>query len=273
MKTSEPAPDRIVKWLATALVVISLAGISLSLLGIFGGVLGTGVLYFWPNPTQPALHWVAPPPTSTPIIFADSRATATVQKKKKTPAVQTTMAEAEPAYPAPQTSETAPLTATLMTPSAASATLTPPPLISETSLAGPTVPPTLSSQNPTTVLTPTATSAVSPSISTATAPPPSPTSTTTPVITIELVALTNPVVRGSNASITVKTLPNQVCMISYVQPDSEEPAIQELSPVMSEANGLCSWEWFIAADTPLGTATITLTVDAISNTYLFQIIN
>jgi len=27
--------------------VISLAGISLSLLGIFGGVLGTGVLYFW----------------------------------------------------------------------------------------------------------------------------------------------------------------------------------------------------------------------------------
>ncbi len=245
----------IAKTIAALLALISLAGILFSLCALSAGALGTGFLYFSPKTDQPTQQLITPPPTSTPRSASTRTLTPTPHKKQRTSTALPTVTSTS--TPVPSTS----------TPGA-SATNLPPTPTSATATTAAAFTPTL--VNPTTGFSPTPSRTPLPSATTS--PLASATQTLSSPVFIDFVSLTTAVTRGNYAVIEVKTLPAQICSISYHMPDGEEMVSQELSPVMSGSDGICTWEWFIFDDLSLGIGIIQVSVGQVSNTYTIQII-
>lgn len=70
--------------------------------------------------------------------------------------------------------------------------------------------------------------------------------------------LTSPVVRGSNASLTVKTNPGSACAISVVY-NNVASTDSGLTPKTADSFGTVSWTWTVGASVPVGTWPVKVT--------------
>jgi hypothetical protein len=112
---------------------------------------------------------------------------------------------------------------------------------------------------PPTAAPPTATSV--PASPTA-APPVQPTqASTVEALGIAVTALTSPMARGAEASLTIHTLPGAACSI-VVNYKSGPSKIAGLGPQTADANGTVTWSWKVGTRTPPGTWRIVLTASA-----------
>jgi len=98
-------------------------------------------------------------------------------------------------------------------------------------------------------------------------PSPSP----APAITIELIRLTSPITRGSDASLQVRTTPGARCLLSYVTPAGKSSEAQGLGPTVADGNGICAWTWRIGANTTPGRGRLQVSVDGVGQGYEIEI--
>jgi len=75
---------------------------------------------------------------------------------------------------------------------------------------------------------------------------------------IEIVSLTSPIARGSNATITIKTTPNILCAITVYYKSGPSEA-QGLESKNSDSNGNCAWTWKVGSRTTPGDWKIVIT--------------
>lgn len=68
---------------------------------------------------------------------------------------------------------------------------------------------------------------------------------------------------GSYASVTVKTIPNTACSISYVTPHGTQSVAKGLETKTSDVGGNVSWRWSIGPSTQPGTGTVRVTCGSI----------
>jgi hypothetical protein len=63
---------------------------------------------------------------------------------------------------------------------------------------------------------------------------------------------------GQNASLTVRTLPGQVCTLRFVYPgqDGTDQSVRDY--LTSDAEGLCTWSWTIPSDARSAVATVVI---------------
>lgn len=102
---------------------------------------------------------------------------------------------------------------------------------------------------------------------------PTPIISPTPVITIDLVSLTTPIGQGRRATLEIKTLPGQLCQITYHTPLGNLSDAKDLVSQTSNASGACSWTWTIGNMTTLGTGSIIVRVGDVTATYEIEIID
>jgi len=79
---------------------------------------------------------------------------------------------------------------------------------------------------------------------------------------IEIVSLTSPIARGSNATITIKTTPNILCAITVYYKSGASKA-SGLEPKNSDGNGSCTWSWKVGSRTTPGDWKIVLTAEGV----------
>ena len=77
---------------------------------------------------------------------------------------------------------------------------------------------------------------------------------------INIVSLTSPIARGSQASITINTAPNVRCTITVYYKSGASKA-QGLDPKNSDGNGSCTWSWKVGTRTTPGDWKIVLTAE------------
>ncbi len=82
---------------------------------------------------------------------------------------------------------------------------------------------------------------------------------------INIVSLTSPISRGSQASITINTAPNVRCTIT-VHYKSGPSKAQGLDPKNSDGNGNCTWSWKVGTRTTPGDWRVVLTADGVGQT-------
>jgi len=79
---------------------------------------------------------------------------------------------------------------------------------------------------------------------------------------INVVSLTSPISRGSQASITINTAPNVLCTIAVYYKSGKSEA-QGLEPKNSDGNGNCTWSWKVGGRTTPGEWKIVLTAEGV----------
>jgi len=77
---------------------------------------------------------------------------------------------------------------------------------------------------------------------------------------INVVSLTSPISKGSQASITINTAPNVLCTITVYYKSGPSEA-QGLEPKNSDGNGNCAWSWKVGSRTTPGNWKIVLTAE------------
>lgn len=82
---------------------------------------------------------------------------------------------------------------------------------------------------------------------------------------INIVSLTSPISRGSQASITINTAPNVLCTITVYYKSGPSKA-QGLVLKNSDSNGNCTWSWKVGTRTTPGNWRIVLTAEGIGQT-------
>ena len=82
---------------------------------------------------------------------------------------------------------------------------------------------------------------------------------------INVVSLTSPISRGSQASITINTAPNVLCTIAVYYKSGKSEA-QGLEPKNSDGNGNCTWSWKVGSRTTPGDWKIVLTAEGVGQT-------
>ena len=82
---------------------------------------------------------------------------------------------------------------------------------------------------------------------------------------INVVSLTSPISRGSQASITINTAPNVLCTIAVYYKSGPSTA-QGLDPKNSDGNGNCTWSWKVGTRTTPGNWKIVITADGVGQT-------
>ena len=85
---------------------------------------------------------------------------------------------------------------------------------------------------------------------------------------INVVSLTSPISRGSQASITINTAPNVLCTIAVYYKSGKSTA-QGLEPKNSDGNGNCTWSWKVGTRTTPGDWKIVLTAEGIGSIETF----
>lgn len=76
---------------------------------------------------------------------------------------------------------------------------------------------------------------------------------------------------GDNASITIRTRPDAVCTIRYINPQSQDVHSPELTYQTANGEGLCTWVWSIPAGSPTGIGAVIVSADGVDATYFFNI--
>lgn len=79
---------------------------------------------------------------------------------------------------------------------------------------------------------------------------------------IEVVSLTSPVSRGSQASITINTVPDIQCIIKVYYKSGPSKA-KGLEPKNSDGNGSCTWSWEVGNRTTPGDWKIVLAAEGV----------
>jgi len=134
-----------------------------------------------------------------------------------------------------------------------------------------------STSTPRATATSTATATLAPSpveAPTLMRPSPSPapaTVPTAPAITIELIRLTSPIARGSDAVLQIRTAPGARCSLSYVTPSGNASEAQGLGPMVADGNGVCAWVWRISGNTALGMGRLRVSVDGVGQGYEIEV--
>jgi len=82
---------------------------------------------------------------------------------------------------------------------------------------------------------------------------------------INVVSLTSPISRGSQASITINTAPNVLCTIAVYYKSGQSEA-QGLEPKNSDGNGNCTWSWKVGNRTTPGEWKIVITAEGAGQT-------
>ena len=85
---------------------------------------------------------------------------------------------------------------------------------------------------------------------------------------INVVSLTSPISRGSQASITINTAPNVLCTITVYYKSGPSTA-QGLESKNSDGNGNCAWSWKVGTRTTPGDWKIVLTAESIGSIETF----
>lgn len=70
--------------------------------------------------------------------------------------------------------------------------------------------------------------------------------------------------RGGTASVSVKTVPNASCSISYITPHGTASEAQGLTTKTADASGYVYWAWKIGTNTNPGTGSVRVTCNGIS---------
>jgi len=79
---------------------------------------------------------------------------------------------------------------------------------------------------------------------------------------INVLSLTSPISRGSQASITINTAPNVLCTIAVYYKSGKSEA-QGLEPKNSDGNGNCTWSWKVGSRTTPGDWKIVITAEGV----------
>jgi hypothetical protein len=82
---------------------------------------------------------------------------------------------------------------------------------------------------------------------------------------INIVSLTSPISRGSQASITINTAPNVRCTITVYYKSGPSKA-KGLDTKNSDSNGNCTWSWKVGTRTTPGNWRIVLTAEGVGQT-------
>lgn len=99
----------------------------------------------------------------------------------------------------------------------------------------------------------------------------SPTDTQVPQPTgFTLVNLSSPISTGSNANVTIQTVPGASCYLGYTTPAGNTSTAQGLGAATADGNGICSWTWKIGSNTNPGTGSLAVTANGV--TQYFQIV-
>ncbi len=70
---------------------------------------------------------------------------------------------------------------------------------------------------------------------------------------------------GGTASVTIQTVPNAVCRIDYFGPMGRDRfEAGALHPDVADANGVASWSWHIAGNTPTGNGTVVVRCNGVT---------
>ncbi len=91
---------------------------------------------------------------------------------------------------------------------------------------------------------------------------PTPTATTAPGYTITF--LTSPILVGQNVTLTIQTVPNSSCNLTYITPLGMTSNAPGLGQTTSTAKGVCSWTWKITQNTKPGTGKLYITAGGIT---------
>lgn len=67
--------------------------------------------------------------------------------------------------------------------------------------------------------------------------------------------------RGDIATATIRSVPGAVCSLAFVPPDGEVENGPEFTDQRVDTTRQASWNWRVAADTPVGTGRVEVTCD------------
>lgn len=127
--------------------------------------------------------------------------------------------------------------------------------------------PTATSE-PTATAEPTATSV--PATATIEPAAPEPTAAPKPQAMQELLSLTSPIGRNSNATLAVRTVPGARCTIA-VYYSSRASQAEGLEPRTAGDDGACAWTWMVGQNTRPGTWRIVVTTGNAKHEYPFVV--
>ena len=88
-------------------------------------------------------------------------------------------------------------------------------------------------------------------------PPPLPPATESPALLLEVVFLTSPITRGSEASLVAQTVPGALCSLEVTLPSGAVSGSSgtRATPVAG-GDGTVSWTWRVGGSTRPGTGTV-----------------
>ncbi len=92
---------------------------------------------------------------------------------------------------------------------------------------------------------------------------PSPTATTAQG-GYTIISLTSPVQIGQNATLTIHTVPNSSCNLTYITPQGVTSNAPGLGAATATARGVCSWTWKIIQNTKPGTGKLEITAGGVA---------
>lgn len=76
---------------------------------------------------------------------------------------------------------------------------------------------------------------------------------------------------GGYASITIRSRPEAVCTIRYINPQGQDEYSPELTYQDANGEGLCAWVWSISATSPRGIGAVIVSADGVDATHFFNI--
>lgn len=94
-------------------------------------------------------------------------------------------------------------------------------------------------------------------------PAPAPTATPAPA-GYTVISLTSPIITGQDVTLTIKTVPNSACNLTYITPQGVTSNAPGLGATTANAQGICSWTWKITPGTKPGTGKLYITAGGIT---------
>jgi hypothetical protein len=104
---------------------------------------------------------------------------------------------------------------------------------------------------------------------------PSPTITITPspipTLGVRLISMTTTRAVGDDASISIQTLPGEMCVIEFKTPSGNVSESKELNPIVADGSGVCTWTWHISGNIAPGSGEVSVRVGNIVQVYPIEI--
>ena len=103
-------------------------------------------------------------------------------------------------------------------------------------------------------------------------PTPTPLPTQTPVVvSIQSIDISSPVAVGEYATVKLKTVRGVTCHKDYYTPRGKISTSQDLNPILSDVDGMCTWKWRIASNTKPGKGRLVVSVEGIEEEHEIEI--